>query len=317
MAGEAHETRGPLRCACGTLLRPPPGVPAVRCPSCARVLRLGGPSAAATTRPRLRAGALPDDAEDALDLDVGVTEWVVDEAATDDGLPASSPPPSGLPGPGVAARLLRPMPRRRTDPLLLWGSVAAAGILLGVLGYLLGHSHGMRDAAPGPALQVAPPPDAETVDRTATGRELFRLCRVLDETRPTFDDPLEEKTAEGRRRLDAWIAPFKTGWAGPLGKAIRDLDLKLDWECHVTGYDAGRGFACTTRAGGGTAFRVNAFGLGARFWSGQETIRTGDRIVLSGVREALRVDRGASMLVDAGCEITIVVDGPSLARVVR
>lgn len=323
MSGAPNQNRSALvRCSCGALLKRPYDVPAIRCPLCAQVLRLEGLEPA---RPRLRAslrdgaseappGPPDPPAHDAVDL-----AWPPEDDAQELPGPHDPTPLPGPPTPGVVASLLRPMPRRRTDPILLWGSIAAAGILLGVLGYLLGHTHGLKDAMAelgAPVLEVAPPSKDET-DRTTTGRELFRLCRVLDETRPDFDDALDEKTAAGRARLDAWIAPWRNGWDGPLGKAVRDLDLKLDWVCYVTGYDAGRGFSCLTRPTGGTAFRVNAFGLGARFWTGQEQLHTGDRIALTGVRHALEAGVGATLQLDSRCEVTVIVDQPSLARVVR
>lgn len=262
---------------------------------------------------------------DLLDLpELPAETWPLDESTSAPERQADHDPwelpPTG-PEPGVAASLLHPMTRRRVDPILVWGSVAAAALLLAVGGYILGHAHGVSDAMEelgSPTLEVAPTQPAEPLAAsTATGRELFRLCRLLDETRPTFDDPLDESTAAGRRRMEEWIAPWRAGWQGPLGEAIEALDLKMDWVCFVTGYEPGRGFVCQTRPDGGTRFRVNAYGLGARFWTGQEVVHTGDRIELQGVRKALEVGEGAALQLDTRCEATMVLDRSDLARLAR
>lgn len=316
-----------LRCACGAALRSPPAATtAVRCPVCARVIRLARRTDE-TPLPIIEDAWPVDDAPppgpapsaprpELLDLpDVASDEWPLDPRAPapEDRDPWELPPTAE---PGVAASLLVPMTRRRVDPILLWGSVAAVGLLLGVAAYVLGHAHGVSDAMAElgtPPLRVAPErPDPGAT--TPTERELFRLCRLLDETRPTFDDPLEETTAAGRRRLEEWLAPWRAGWQGPLGQAIRALDLKLDWVCVVAGYEPGRGFLCQSD---GARFRLNAYGLGARYWMGQEAIRSGDRIELHGVRKALEAAEGVSLQLDARCEATVVIERGDLVRLVR
>lgn len=226
-----------------------------------------------------------------------------------------SPPP----------RLLEAMPRRRPDSLFVWSSAAAFALLAAAVGYLIGHAHGISDAAgPGPELSAAigapaggpKKPSRQSLWENDTERELFRLCRLLDETRPNFDDPLEEATAKGRKRLDQWAARWRKGFDGPLGEAARDLGLTFDWHCIVAGFDIGKGFACRAREDGEIAFRINAFGLGRAFYDGKLGLRTGDELVLSGARAALDEGTGSYLQMGTGCEITLVTDQKDLVTVV-
>ena len=314
------------RCTCGSVLRPPSAnAPAMRCPICAAVMQLADvPPAEQDAPAHLRAttGATPLPVDDPL----------LDEEPLD-AIPLPYPDEGTAPRAIVLAeavesppaRLLQAMPRRRHDPVFVWGSAAAFAVLAAAVGYLVGHAHGVSDAPrPDPALQAAVGATApghreaprQSLWENDTERELFRLCRLLDETRPTFDDPLAETTAKGRRRLDKWAARWRKGFDGPLGMAARELGLTFDWHCIVAGFDIGKGFACRARKDGEIAFRINAFGLGRQFYDGKLELRSGDELVLSGARAALEEGTGSYLQMGTGCEMTLVTDKLDLVTVV-
>jgi hypothetical protein len=256
---------------------------------------------------------------DEPDDDVAIAEEV---DAQRDETPTDGLHPSSGPGAALAARVLRPPPRRGPDPLLVWSIVGGAAVLSIVAAYLMGHSNGLDDAfaelgrPAGVVAAKALPPSNPAAEGT-TERELFRLCRALEETRPDFEDRLQESTEAGRRALEEWAARWRNGFDGPLGKVAAELDLTFDWTCYVQGYELGKGFDCTTRATGGAAFRLNVYGLGARFYKGIEELEAGSALRLEGMLAALREGRGTRLQVGLRCEITLLTDQAALVHVER